>query len=138
YVGGTSSASSANLALLLQLWSDDVGGLALFGVGGSLALDRRPSPPGPGIFDGLFVQLYFSANIAKLFGFDSSTDWARKPGQIGDPRIPRSGRDDSLGVRAPAPPPPPRKEPVLREIIVEDEDEALPEPPKKEAPVTEP
>lgn len=83
YVGGTSDVSSANFSLNLRLWNDDHGGFAVLGAGGYLGNDRRPSPPGPGAFDGLFLNFTFAASLTKILGSDPTKEWLRPPLQKG-------------------------------------------------------
>lgn len=105
HVGGTSAVSSTNAALSIRLWEDATGGWAGGGVGAFFSNDRR-EPDGPGIEDGLFVQLVLVSSFAGLFGVDPTGDWLKDTGKP-PPRRPHEDPFDAPPLVVPQPTPTP-------------------------------
>lgn len=101
HVGGTSAVSSTNAAVNFRFWEDRAGGYAGGGVGAFFSNDRRPSPAGPGVEDGLFVTLFLTSSLAGLTGWDPTGDWLRDA-----PKPPPRPREDPFDAPPLVPPQP--------------------------------
>lgn len=75
FVGGSSPVSSTNIAAYFRLWNGGSRGNLTAGLVGYFTNDRRASPPGPGVEDGLLVSLTFASSITALTGWDPVKDW---------------------------------------------------------------
>jgi hypothetical protein len=94
HIGGTSAVSSTNIALNVRLLKTEAGTSIIAGVGGFLANDRRASPPGPGVEDGLFLEVTFVSGLNSLFGWDPT-------GEFGTSKEPQKVQPQSRGREDP-------------------------------------